>query len=50
MDQSSKLSPIMKYGGAKLPIPPDERVLHHLAHEQCFIASSAKREILVAAT
>jgi organic hydroperoxide reductase OsmC/OhrA len=42
-----KLSPKIAYGGNKLPAPSDEHRLHHLAHEQCFIANSVKTEILV---
>jgi organic hydroperoxide reductase OsmC/OhrA len=42
------LRPRLKYGGRKLPSPADESRLHHLAHEQCFIANSVKTEIVVA--
>ena len=31
----------------KLPTPADEERLHHLAHEQCFIANSVKTEITI---
>lgn len=41
-----KLSPKIEYSGSKLPAPSDERRLHHLAHEQCFIANSVKTEIV----
>jgi len=41
-----KLSPKIEYSGSKLPAPSDERRLHHLAHEQCFIANSVKTEII----
>jgi organic hydroperoxide reductase OsmC/OhrA len=41
-----KLSPRIEYSGGKLPAPSDERRLHHLAHEQCFIANSVKTEII----
>src|SRR5690349_21118985 len=42
-----KLNPRIAYGGEKLPAPTDEERLHHLAHEQCYIANSVKTEILV---
>jgi organic hydroperoxide reductase OsmC/OhrA len=45
---SVTLNPKIAYGGAKLPQPEDEKKLHHLAHEQCFIANSVKTEIRVA--
>src|SRR5882724_8468637 len=32
------LNPKIVYSGDKLPTPEDEKQLHHLAHEQCFIA------------
>jgi len=35
------------YSGAKLPVPADEKQLHHLAHEQCYIANSIKTEVVV---
>ena len=41
------LNPKIIYGGAKLPAPADEKQLHHLAHEQCFIANSIKTEVVV---
>jgi organic hydroperoxide reductase OsmC/OhrA len=41
------LKPKIVYGGAKLPTPADEERLHHLAHEQCFIANSIKTEVIV---
>lgn len=41
------LSPRIDYGGAKMPTPADEENLHHLAHEQCFIANSIKTEVVV---
>jgi organic hydroperoxide reductase OsmC/OhrA len=42
------LKPQVAYGGDRLPTPADEERLHHLAHEQCFIANSVKTEIRVA--
>ena len=44
---SVRLSPKISYSGEKLPTPADEKRLHHLAHEQCFIANSVKTEITV---
>lgn len=44
---SVKLQPRIVYSGAKLPTPADEEHLHHLAHENCFIANSVKTEISV---
>jgi organic hydroperoxide reductase OsmC/OhrA len=45
---SVKLQPRIVYSGTKLPTPADEEHLHHLAHENCFIANSVKTEITVA--
>lgn len=42
------LRPRIAYGGAKRPTAADVDRLHHLAHEQCFIANSVKTEITVA--
>ena len=41
------LHPRITYSGEKLPTPADEEQLHHLAHEQCFIANSIKTEVIV---
>src|SRR6058998_4037608 len=41
------LRPQIVYGGDKRPTPADESRLHHLAHEQCFIANSVKTQIAV---
>jgi organic hydroperoxide reductase OsmC/OhrA len=41
------LHPKIAYSGDKLPTPADEARLHHLAHEQCFIANSIKTEVTV---
>ncbi len=43
------LRPQVVYSGDKLPTPQDEEHLHHLAHEQCFIANSVKTEVVVEA-
>jgi organic hydroperoxide reductase OsmC/OhrA len=41
------LNPRITYSGEKLPTAADEDRLHHLAHDQCYIANSVKTEILV---
>jgi organic hydroperoxide reductase OsmC/OhrA len=41
------LNPKIVYSGDKLPTPTDEKQLHYLAHEQCFIANSIKTEVSV---
>ena len=41
------LNPRIIYGGAKRPTDADVDHLHHLAHEQCFIADSVKTEIRI---
>ena len=41
------LHPRIAYGGDKLPTPADIDRLHHLAHEQCYIANSIKTEVKV---
>lgn len=41
------LNPKIVYGGDKVPTPAEQEHLHHLAHEQCFIANSVKTEIAV---
>jgi organic hydroperoxide reductase OsmC/OhrA len=44
------LNPKIVYSGEKRPTPADEEHLHHLAHEQCYIANSIKTEVVVNAT
>jgi organic hydroperoxide reductase OsmC/OhrA len=44
---SVTLHPQIAYSGDKRPTPADEAHLHHLAHEQCFIANSIKTEVTV---
>jgi organic hydroperoxide reductase OsmC/OhrA len=44
---SATLHPQISYSGDKLPTPADEERLHHLAHEQCYIANSIKTEVSV---
>jgi organic hydroperoxide reductase OsmC/OhrA len=41
------LHPVIVYAGEKRPSAADEAQLHHLAHEQCFIANSIKTEVTV---
>jgi organic hydroperoxide reductase OsmC/OhrA len=43
------LHPKIIYSGGKLPTPEDETQLHHLAHQECFIANSIKTQVTVAA-
>lgn len=42
------LHPRIIYGGEKQPGAEDVDHLHHLAHEQCFIANSVRTDIRVA--
>lgn len=44
---SIKLNPKITYSGQKLPTPSDEQRLHHLAHEQCYIANSITTKVTV---
>lgn len=41
------LKPRIVYSGARTPTHAEEDQLHHLAHEQCFIANSIKTEVRV---
>ena len=41
------LHPKIVYSGGKQPNPSEEGELHHLSHEQCFIADSIKTEVKV---
>ena len=41
------LQPKIRHGGERRPTPEEVAGLHHLAHEQCFIANSVKTEIVV---
>lgn len=45
-----RLNPRIGFSGGKLPTQQDEEQLHHLAHEQCFIANSIKTEVTVQST
>jgi organic hydroperoxide reductase OsmC/OhrA len=44
---SIRLNPQIAWSGGKLPRPQDEQRLHHLAHENCFIANSIKTRVTV---
>jgi organic hydroperoxide reductase OsmC/OhrA len=44
------LSPAIAFTGEKLPTSAQLHDLHHLAHEECFIANSVKSEIVVQGT
>jgi organic hydroperoxide reductase OsmC/OhrA len=39
------LNPKIVYSGDKIPTAADAEHLHHLAHEQCFIAQSIKTQV-----
>ena len=41
------LHPRIVYGENKTPAHADEERLHHLAHEQCFIANSIRTQVTV---
>jgi organic hydroperoxide reductase OsmC/OhrA len=41
------LAPAITFAGEKWPTPAQFDELHHLAHEECFIANSVKSEIVV---
>jgi organic hydroperoxide reductase OsmC/OhrA len=42
-----QLNPRVSYSGEKRPTPADEERLHHLSHDQCFIANSIKTQVTV---
>jgi organic hydroperoxide reductase OsmC/OhrA len=42
------LNPRIAYAGEKCPTPAELDHLHHLSHEQCFIANSIRTEVSVA--
>lgn len=46
---SIQLNPKIGYSGDKVPSVAEVQHLHHLAHEQCYIANSIKTEVTVAA-
>jgi len=41
------LHPRIEYGGGRIPTAQELEHLHHLAHEQCFIANSIKTKVIV---
>ncbi len=41
------LRPKIEFSGEQAPSAEELRALHHLAHEECFIANSLKSEIVV---
>ena len=41
------LSPTITFAGDKRPSPEQFEELHHLAHEECFIANSVRSEVIV---
>ena len=41
------LAPAITFSGEKRPTPEQLDELHHLAHEECFIANSVKSEVVV---
>jgi organic hydroperoxide reductase OsmC/OhrA len=41
------LSPSITFTGAKRPSPEQLDELHHLAHEECYIANSVKSEVII---
>ena len=44
------LAPAIAFTGEKLPTADQLHELHHLAHEECYIANSVKSEIVVQGT
>ena len=42
------LDPVIEFSGDKMPTPEQIADLHHLAHQECFIANSVITEIVVA--
>jgi organic hydroperoxide reductase OsmC/OhrA len=42
------LDPVIAFSGEKRPTPEQIADMHHLAHEECFIANSVLTEIVVA--
>ena len=42
------LSPVIRYGGNRVPDSDELAKLHHDAHAGCFIANSVKTEIVIA--
>lgn len=42
-----ELSPRVRFGAGKVPTDDDVQRLHHLAHEECFLANAYKGELVV---
>ena len=42
------LDPTITFSGERIPTPAEIADLHHLAHEECFIANSVLTEVVVA--
>ena len=42
------LDPVIEFSGEKRPTPEQIADMHHLAHNECFIANSVLTEIVVA--
>jgi organic hydroperoxide reductase OsmC/OhrA len=42
------LDPIIEFSGDKLPSPEQIADMHHLAHQECFIANSVLTDVIVA--
>ncbi len=42
------LDPMIDFSGERIPTPDEIADLHHLAHEECYIANSVLTEIVVA--
>jgi organic hydroperoxide reductase OsmC/OhrA len=41
------LRPIVKFSGDRMPRPDQIELMHHQAHEECFIANSVKTDVRV---
>jgi organic hydroperoxide reductase OsmC/OhrA len=44
---SITLNPKVTFSGPKIPTTAEEEELHHLAHQECYIANSIKTEVVV---
>ncbi|MBJ6124276.1 OsmC family protein [Microvirga splendida] len=42
------LNPVIEFSGDKIPTSEQIAEMHHLAHEECYIANSVRTEIVVA--
>ena len=41
------LNPDVKFSGEKIPTEEELELLHHKAHEECFIANSVLTEVII---